>query len=221
MSANGIDEIVETASGVGDENDGIRFAGLCPGRFDHSAIQATLRGEDAGRIDENDSSLADKRYPSKTRPRRLRLCVTIDTLAPTRAFTSVDFPAFGAPIMAAKPQRVSGTCTASSGIFPLRRKDPFADQKRLRSRLLRLFQRRPLAPRRLQSTDGHFHRKAWRMISAASGNLLVVGETALLALRKFLQGCFGIRSRRRTAVAISGAHKRCTAASEAAKPPST
>ena len=33
------------------------------------------------------------------------LCETIDTLAPTRALTSVDLPALGAPIMATKAQR--------------------------------------------------------------------------------------------------------------------
>jgi hypothetical protein len=32
---------------------------------------------------------------------------TIETLAPTRRFTSVDFPALGAPITATKPQRVA------------------------------------------------------------------------------------------------------------------
>jgi hypothetical protein len=34
------------------------------------------------------------------------LCVTIETLAPTSWLTSVDLPAFGAPISATKPERV-------------------------------------------------------------------------------------------------------------------
>jgi hypothetical protein len=39
------------------------------------------------------------------------LWVTIDTLAPTSWLTSVDLPAFGAPISATKPERVSaGGC---------------------------------------------------------------------------------------------------------------
>jgi hypothetical protein len=37
------------------------------------------------------------------------LCETIDTLAPTSALTSVDLPAFGAPMTAMKPQRWSST----------------------------------------------------------------------------------------------------------------
>ena len=36
------------------------------------------------------------------------LCVTIDTFAPTSWFTSVDLPAFGAPIRATKPEWVLG-----------------------------------------------------------------------------------------------------------------
>src|SRR5262249_43350102 len=40
--------------------------------------------------------------------------VTIETLLPTSALRSVDLPAFGVPISAMKPQRVS--CAASSAI---------------------------------------------------------------------------------------------------------
>src|ERR1700733_1754639 len=46
------------------------------------------------------------------------LGVTIDTLAPTSALSSVDFPAFGAPIKATKPQRRS--CSPGSAIAPVR-----------------------------------------------------------------------------------------------------
>ena len=35
------------------------------------------------------------------------LGVTMETLRPTSAFTRVDFPAFGAPMMATKPARVA------------------------------------------------------------------------------------------------------------------
>src|ERR1700692_1388712 len=39
---------------------------------------------------------------------------TIVTLEPTSALTSVDFPTFGAPISATKPQRVAGGGAASA-----------------------------------------------------------------------------------------------------------
>jgi hypothetical protein len=39
------------------------------------------------------------------------LGVTIETLAPTSALSSVDLPTFGAPISATKPQRVLGGST--------------------------------------------------------------------------------------------------------------
>src|SRR5262249_5909170 len=42
------------------------------------------------------------------------LCVTIATLAPTRALTSVDFPTLGAPINATKPQRAGSPVCALS-----------------------------------------------------------------------------------------------------------
>ncbi len=45
------------------------------------------------------------------------LGVTIETLAPTSALSSVDLPALGAPISATKPQRVP--CSAGSAIGPL------------------------------------------------------------------------------------------------------
>jgi hypothetical protein len=35
--------------------------------------------------------------------------LTIETLAPTSALTSVDFPAFGRPITLTKPHRVPGS----------------------------------------------------------------------------------------------------------------
>src|SRR4051794_31976011 len=44
----------------------------------------------------------------RTMPRVVcTLWVTIDSFVPTSAFSSVDLPAFGAPIRATKPQRVS------------------------------------------------------------------------------------------------------------------
>jgi hypothetical protein len=42
------------------------------------------------------------------------LWLTIETLAPTRALTSVDLPALGAPMTAMKPQRVSSPAPARS-----------------------------------------------------------------------------------------------------------
>ena len=43
------------------------------------------------------------------------LCVTIETLAPTMRFSSVDFPAFGSPISATKPARVVSSPGHRSG----------------------------------------------------------------------------------------------------------
>ena len=56
------------------------------------------------------------------------LCVTIETLAPTSALTSVDLPALGAPISATKPQRVASACGAGSAIERVRGLDAFARQ---------------------------------------------------------------------------------------------
>jgi hypothetical protein len=41
--------------------------------------------------------------------------VTMETLEPTSRLTSVDLPAFGAPITAAKPARVVGVASLKAG----------------------------------------------------------------------------------------------------------
>ena len=63
-------------------------------------------------------------WPSMAMPRtRARvvwaLCVTMETFAPTSAFTSVDLPALGAPMTAAKPQRLPDSDAVSLGKLTL------------------------------------------------------------------------------------------------------
>ncbi len=72
------------------------------------------------------------------------LCETMVTLAPTSALTSVDLPAFGAPMMATKPQRV---VSSVKGRPPRRARRPnaLAQQHGGRGRDLRLAFRRSLA----------------------------------------------------------------------------
>ncbi len=66
------------------------------------------RRENAGRVDEDDLRLADDRDAAHRACASSAPCgLTIETLAPTSALTSVDLPTFGAPISATKPQRVA------------------------------------------------------------------------------------------------------------------
>ena len=96
----------EAALRVDHQHDDVGIARAAPGRGDHGAVEPALRREDAGRIDEDQLRRAISAMPRTGTRVVCALWVTIETLAPTSALTSVDLPAFGAPIMATKPQRV-------------------------------------------------------------------------------------------------------------------
>ena len=93
------------------------------------------------------------------------LRLTIDTLAPTSALTSVDLPALGAPMTATKPQRVSGAAAACSAIR-LAPPHAFAREQRGGSRLLGGALACALAARRLPARDAHLGGEARRVIGS-------------------------------------------------------
>ncbi len=82
-----------------------------PGRRDHRPVQPAARGRNRPGV----STKTICACPSIATPRmRVRvvctLWVTIETLAPTIRFSSVDLPAFGSPIRATKPAAGPACC---------------------------------------------------------------------------------------------------------------
>ncbi len=109
MGEDAFDLFVNAAARIDQHHHGIRLRRTGPGIVDHGGIKLPARHEDAGRIHEHDLRL------SSTMMARMRarvvctLWLTIEILLPASWFTSVDLPAFGAPMMAAKPKRC-GAC---------------------------------------------------------------------------------------------------------------
>ena len=166
---------------------------------DHGAVEAPPRREDARRVDEDDLRLAVDGDAAHDRARWSAPCgVTIETLVPTSALISVDLPAFGAPISATKPQRVS-LVRRGDGLAHDRRLQTPSRQQRRGGGLLGRALRAPLAPRRLGlgDVDATAKRGAWsgpavddRRRSAASARPCAHSCSAVLASR-------GGRARRR------------------------
>ena len=93
--------------GVDQQRDHVGVRRAAPGGRHHGALEPPLRREDAGRVDEDDLRVACASTMPRTSARVVcTLWVTIETFEPTRALSSVDLPAFGAPISATKPARV-------------------------------------------------------------------------------------------------------------------
>src|SRR6476660_4208439 len=117
----------------------------------------------------------------------LRLTMLI--LAPTRVLTSVDLPAFGAPMTAMKPQRVSGAGAWSLIGDP---SHALAREQSGGGSLFRGALARAFAARGLRALDAHLGGEARCVIGALAGNLHVLRQVEALALRPLLQGGLGI-----------------------------
>ena len=102
----------EPLRGVDDEQDGVAAFQRLVHFLHHLLVQRARGLVHAGRIDEDDLLLraALLRAGTLTMPRmRLRvvcgLCVTMASFSPTSAFSSVDLPALGRPMMETNPER--------------------------------------------------------------------------------------------------------------------
>src|SRR5579883_1442514 len=133
--------------------------------------------------------------PSIAIPRRsarvvCTLGVTIETLDPTSALVSVDFPTLGAPISATTTQRRA----ASSAIAPFGF-NAFARQHRCRSGLLggALGAARPLRRREVRQLHGDPEFGA--VVGAGARHFPVGGRRQATSLRPFLQHGLGIAQR--------------------------
>src|ERR1700720_1361366 len=137
--------------------------------------------------------------------------VTIASLCPTSWFIRVDLPAFGAPISATKPQRVTAS-SLSRGV-----REGFDSRCSLLLRGIglamgRLWRRQALQERCrgggfggalrgsgggrfVEPGDPRRHREAQRMIGPAGRGQLIVRQRQAAPLRPFLQG--GLRIARR------------------------
>src|SRR3990172_9045553 len=113
------------------------------------------------------------------------LRLTIDTLLPTSALTSVDLPALGAPITAMKPKRVLSAVSATSP-------HSLAHQKGRGGRLLCRPLACPFTARGLPALDAHLGGEAGRVIGPRSRNLGVVRQVEALSLGPFLQRRLGV-----------------------------
>src|SRR5581483_773570 len=115
---------------------------------------------------------------------------TIATFAPTSALSRVDLPAFGAPISATKPQRLS----PASAIQLVQGDADLRQQGRCCGLLggafggAETFRRRPV-------WQGHGDAKFWAMVRAGARELAVVGRGQAARLRPFLQHGFRIAQR--------------------------
>src|SRR5690606_13657494 len=126
---------------------------------------------------------------------------TMDTLVPTRALTSVDLPAFGAPMRATKPQRVASPAAgAFSAAFPpalssdilVHRPDPLAQQEGLGRRLLGIALGRaaPLSLRHALDIDADD--ELGRMVRPGALDELIGGRRQAAPLRPLLQRRLGV-----------------------------
>src|SRR6266511_3357731 len=98
------------------------------------------------------------------------LWVTIETLAPTSALTSVDLPLLGAPISATKTQRALSASGFAGGLG-IRRRLPhsLAHEHGKSGRLLGGSLVRPLPPLRSDAVDLHLCGEARHVIQAFAG----------------------------------------------------
>src|SRR5262252_7075783 len=117
------------------------------------------------------------------------LRLTMLTLAPTRVLTRVDLPTFGAPMMAMKPQRVSGTGAASlMGASA----NAFAGKQGRGGGLLGGALAGAFAAGRLGALDANLGGEAGRMIGSLARHLHVVRQIEAFALSPLLQRRLGI-----------------------------
>src|SRR5690606_32288445 len=121
----------------------------------------------------------------------------IVTLAPTRALTSVDLPALGAPMMAITPQRRAPAASASGAASPgaalglsanlALLHHTFPLQHRGGGGLLGGPLRGPLATRGGLAPDAHLGGEARRMVGAGTLHLDIARQREPLPLRPFLE----------------------------------
>src|SRR5262249_22811253 len=116
------------------------------------------------------------------------LCDTIVTLVPTSALISVDLPALGAPISAAKPQRVGSAITAV-------RLDAFLRQHGGGRRLLGRTLRTPDAFGRGMAGQLDRDAELRAVVGPLALDLPIGGRRQAAPLRPFLQNGLGVAQR--------------------------
>src|SRR5262249_48329870 len=126
------------------------------------------------------------------------LGVTIETLAPTSALMSVDFPTLVAPISATKPHRCStcSTCAPCAGsAIAARRLDALASQHGCGGGLFggAFGPSQPFGRR--ESRKLHSHPELRIVIRPRPGDLTIGGRRQAACLRPFLQHGLGIAQR--------------------------
>ena len=97
------------------------------------------------------------------------LRLTMATLAPTNVLTSVDLPAFGAPIRAMNPQRVATSVSGIGTTLPY----ALARQERCGGRLLGGTLAGTFSARGLAASDTHLGGKPRRMVWTLTVDLYV------------------------------------------------
>ena len=186
------DLLVEPLGGIDQQHHDVGVACPAPGGLHHGPVEPPARREDAGRIDEHELA---RRPRWRCRARGMRvvctLWLTIETLAPTSALTSVDLPALGAPMTAMKPQRVARPRPSGSLIWR-RRHTPSRASSAVAAACsaARLLAPSPRAG--LRALDAHLGGEARRVVGALAGDLDVVRQVEALALRPLLQRRLGI-----------------------------
>src|SRR5215475_628723 len=171
------------------------------------ARSSRRRGAKMPGVSMNTSWLAPSTAMPRTRVRVVcTLRLTMLTLAPTSVLTSVDLPAFGAPMMAMKPQRVSATGpTSLIGASA----HTFAGEKGRGRRLLGGALAGALATGRFGALDANFGREAGRVIGSLARHLHVLRQLEALALGPLLQCRLGVGGLGRRAFELGtpmGAH---------------
>src|SRR5215470_6564748 len=154
------------------------------------ARSSRRRGAKMPGVSMNTSWLAPSMAMPRTNVRVVcTLRLTMLTLAPTKVLTRVDLPAFGAPMIAMKPQRVSGTGAASligASAYA------FAGKKGRGGGLLGGALAGAFAAGRLGALDANLGGEAGRMIGALARHLHVLGQLETLALGPLLQCGLGV-----------------------------
>ena len=121
------------------------------------------------------------------------LWVTIETLAPTIRFSSVDLPAFGSPISATNPQRVASRVMPRPPAAPAAPRPPPAAPRASR----------PPAPRRRARPSSRTSTEKTGAWSGPSRSRSTIGRRRQAArLRPFLQRGLGVAARPRAPRAI-------------------
>src|SRR5690606_767847 len=118
------------------------------------------------------------------------LWVTIDPLAPTNWFRSVDFPALGAPISATKPERVEAA--AFSSFMAVIRPRLLASEPSGGGGLLRLAFGSPFGNGRLQAAHRHADGEDGIVIGSAAIVHRIDRRCGMCLVRPFLQGRLGV-----------------------------